>query len=241
MLINLLVFFGVLIVTGVILISLTPKHVIEAQRETVFYVNKPYQEVAKSLVTNKVMECILDANGATLLQQTWVDRKFGIQRPLNPKLRTWQFAGTANAQVLVRNPDVGQIPVSLIQDIDANQDRILVRTRLAQPLAVGITDLEQYIFIENQGDQTKVTFRLYMKLHRRVPAFARDYANKRVQQAADNQVAVFEPVFVRCVNQPPKGILSLIPQLNNVQNQVPDQSQQRMPFLRRNPRIHIEF
>lgn len=238
----LLVVVGGFGTTAYMLFRNAPKCTIEAHRETSFVVNKPYQDVTKALITSKVMDCVLQANGAYLLDQQWADKKFAVQRPLSAKHRTWQFGGVATARVMIRDPDAGETVVQLVQEVDASQDRIKIRTILDKPLAVGITDMQQRILIERHGEnQTKVSFQLYMKLQRHVPSFAREYANKRVQQAADKQIMVFEPVFTKCVSQPSKGWMSLIPALNDVQGKVQPRPENRRRQLRRSPSVYLEF
>ena len=183
-----------------------PKYTVEVCRKKQFVIDKDFVSVRKSLSQGKFEEEILKANNAVMIEKTWINKGFHIERPLK-KDRYWEFNGSLLAKVGVNNPRTGQMTVELKHDVLVTTDAIQLEANLARPLEVGLTNLRQKIVMVPQGDKTLVRIEVSMRLSRFVPGFFREYAQKQLMQAADSSVDAFESVLKNL--PPPKPGLNL--------------------------------
>jgi len=200
-----LLFFVIFALLAAVYFSL-PKYTTEVCRRKQFVVNKDFVSMRKVLSQGKFEEEILKANNATMIQKTWIDKSFHIERPLK-KDRYWEFNGVLQAKVGVNNPKTGQMTVDMQHNVLVTTDKIDLEAKLMRPLDIGITDLRQKITMVPYGDKTLIKVEVAMRLHRYVPKFMREYANKSLMEAADNSVETIEAVIISL--PPPKPGLNL--------------------------------
>lgn len=184
-----------------------PKYTAEVCRRKQFIVDRDFVSMRKSLSQGRFEEEILRANNAVMIQKSWVDKGFHIERPLK-KDRYWEFSGVLHAKVGVNDPHTGQTTVDLQHVVLVTTDKIELEATLMRPLEIGVTDLRQKIYMEPHGDKTLVRIEVAMRLHRFVPNFMQKYAKESLMKAADNSVNTFETVITN-LPSPKPGILNL--------------------------------
>lgn len=168
---------------------------IETTRQIEFIVEEPFQKVAQTLVRKDMMAHVVESNNGSIIDKKWVNRNFDLSRPFNAKLRTWEFNGTLEAKLKIRDDYAGERIVDLKQNVQANQEIIWINSTLATPTQVGLTGMEQWIEIFPEEQRTKIRFTVSMSLKRLIPTCYHRYAETQVNKAADRQIANFEPVF----------------------------------------------
>lgn len=183
-----------------------PKYTAEVCRRKQFVVDRDFVSMRKSLSQGRFEEEILRANNATMIQKSWIDKGFHIERPLR-KDRYWEFNGVLQAKVSVNDPRTGQMTVDLQHKVLVTPEQIDLEATLMRPLSVGVTDLRQKIHMEPYGDKTLIRVEVAMRLHRFVPSFMQEYAKESLMKAADNSVNTFETVIKGL--PPPKPGLNL--------------------------------
>jgi len=184
---------GIVIMAVLIIVHL-PHTVIQESSATQFVLNVPFKEVQKSIRKGNFEQETLKINNAELLQKQWIDRNFNIQRPLKAD-RYWEFSGRLLAKVRVDNPQAGKMDVELVEDIFFATNRIEVKTQLAKPLAIGVSDIRQEIVIYPYGQTTRVELSSNITLKRFVPWFMTDYARKQVKSATEQSVSKMESIL----------------------------------------------
>lgn len=124
-----------------------PKYTAEVCRRKQFVVDRDFVSMRKSLSQGRFEEEILRANNATMIQKSWIDKGFHIERPLR-KDRYWEFNGVLQAKVSVNDPRTGQMTVDLQHKVLVTPEQIDLEATLMRPLSVGVTDLRQKIHME---------------------------------------------------------------------------------------------
>jgi hypothetical protein len=181
---------------GGTLLYFTPEYVVETSREHSFVIDADFVSVRRSLRKEDIMERILAANNGEVLEKKWVGGDFHIKHILNRELRTWTLNGKINAKVLIRETGQGEMVVDLKQDLYVTPQLISSKTRLAKPLPVGVSHLDEAIDIRPHGqNQTRVDIRLYMRFCRKIPSLYRQYACEQINRSADKQIADIEQEF----------------------------------------------
>ncbi len=150
--------------------------------------NCPFKTIQKGLKQGKFEKETLRINGAVILEKKWIDQQFHIERILH-KDRYWEFRGQLLAKVQVDNPKAGKLTVDLVEEIEFAIDHITIKTTLAKPLEIGLTDMKETISIVPQGDnQTRVKLTTYLKLHRWIPKSWKSFAQEQMDGAANEAI-----------------------------------------------------
>jgi hypothetical protein len=100
-----------------------PKYTAEVCRRKQFVVDRDFVSMRKSLSQGRFEEEILRANNATMIQKSWIDKGFHIERPLR-KDRYWEFNGVLQAKVSVNDPRTGQMTVDLQHKVLVTPEQI---------------------------------------------------------------------------------------------------------------------
>lgn len=167
-----------------------PKYNIEVCRRKQVILEKDFVSIRKALSQGKFEEQILQANNAIMIQKSWTDKNFQIQRLIG-KDKYWEFSGTLYAQVQVESQGKPMV-VELQHDVLVSTTKIELEATLIRPLEIGVTDLRQKIFMKPIGHKTLVQIEVAMKLHRFVPFFMHEYAKQALMKAADNSANIIE-------------------------------------------------
>lgn len=184
------------ILTCVVLYSLLPNYTVEAYREHQFVINKSITEVQMALGKDDIMQKLLDANNARVLEQRWVDGDIHIQRPFSREHRKWNLSGTFFIKVAIQDPLAGELILDLQQKLDISREYIHVDLCLDKPMNIGVTDMRQVIKFEKHGeDQTIISMKVYLRFCRKVPSFLQDFTYSKVHESADMIIKQFEPLL----------------------------------------------
>jgi hypothetical protein len=179
------------ILAGVLIVRNLPKRVIHESSSTQFVMDCPFADIQKGMRQGKFEQETLKINNAEVLGKEWIDKHFNVQRPLR-KDRYWEFSGRLIAKVRVTDSRIGAMEVELIEDIFFAKDRIEIKTQLAHPLPIGVSDLLQEIIIYPEGNKTVVELNSDITLKRYVPWFLADSARKQVKSATEESIVKME-------------------------------------------------
>ena len=189
-----LVLVALVILMGVFIWKNLPKSTIQEATQTEFVTETSFKDIQRAMRKGNFEQETLRINGAELVSKQWLDKHFNIQRPLR-KDRHWEFSGRLLAKVRVDNQHAGKMEVELVEDIFFATDRIEVKTRLAKPLGIGVSDIYQEICIVPEGEKARVKLSSQITLKRFVPFFMKDYATKEVKGATVDSVSRMETVI----------------------------------------------
>lgn len=181
---------SILFILGTIGYFFLPKYTLEVCRRKQIVVDKDFTSLRKSLVQGKFEKEILRINNATMVRQNWINKNFQIQRLIG-KDKYWEFCGTLYAQVKVEHQGSPMI-VDLEHDVVVATNKIELKSTLIRPLEIGVTDLQENIFMRPYGNKTLVQIEVSMRLHRFVPFFMHEYAKQSLMKAADDSANAFE-------------------------------------------------
>jgi hypothetical protein len=175
-------------------IKYMPHSIVQEASNTEFVMDIPFKEVQKAVRKGQFEQETLRINNAELVSKQWSHKHLDIQRPLK-KDRYIEFSGRLFAKVRVDNQHAGKIEVELVEDVCFATDRIEVKTTLARPLAIGVSDMRQEILMTPQGDKTYVRLSSNITLKRYIPFFMAEYARKQVKTATVDSVQKMEYVI----------------------------------------------
>lgn len=168
-----------------------PQTIISFEGNHSFVLNVPFKEIKKSMLISNFEQETLRINNAELLQKRWMDKNINIQRPFKSN-RYFEFSGSLLAKVRVDDPRAGKMDVELVEDIFFSTNKIEIKTQLAKPLSIGVSEIEQEILIYPDGQTTFVKLRSSITLKRFVPWFMKDYARQQVKDATDSSISKME-------------------------------------------------
>ncbi len=165
---------------------------VESSHAKEFIMDTPFKKIQKGLRKGKFEQETMRINNAVMLEQRWIDHDIHFERLLR-KDRYWEFKGKMYAKVQVSDPKAGTLQVDLIEDVVFAINRIEIKTQLARPLDVGVTDLKESIIMLPVGEtQTNVRLSSYLKLQRYIPKMFKDYAQTELDNASSGAIANME-------------------------------------------------
>ena len=180
-----------IVVLGMLIAFNLPQTIFPSEKKHSFILDVPFQKIKKSMLISNFEQETLKINNAELLQKRWIDKNINIQRPLKPD-RYFEFSGRLLAKVRVDDPRAGKMDVELVEDIFFSTNKIEIKTQLAKPLSIGVSEIEQEILIYPDGQTTVVKLRSSITFKRFVPWFLKDYARQQVEDATDSSISKME-------------------------------------------------
>lgn len=175
-------------------IKYLPQTQVQEQLSHEFVLDLPFSDIRRTILQGRFEQETLRINESEMIAKKWTDIHVDLQRPLRSN-RHFEFNGRMTARVRVKTPQLGKIEIDLIEDVCIATDRIEVITRLDKPLSIGISDIEQSIFIIPEGDKSKIELKNKIILKRYIPGFMENYVRSEVKKATEDSITKMEYVI----------------------------------------------
>lgn len=164
-----------------------------------FIVNEDFDVVRKTLVRTPAKYKILEANGATVIEQKWDNLSLGLDRIINPN---WMVDGSSVIKLNVKNPHWGQRVMIVKQIINITPDKMLITVVLLRP----VEELKSYkmvLDLGRYGDRTVVDVKLVMGIEVNAPhtQSVHDLINNRLKKAANETIVANQESIISNVEK----------------------------------------
>ena len=171
---------------------------VESSAEHQFTIDERMPRVRKILVRTNAVKSIVAMADAKLLDQKWLDMKFDLGGKLLD--RNWNVDGSGQLDVVVFNSYLGDVDLTIDQDVDIRPDRMETISKLAKS-SDAITAYDSKILL-TPDDDGKATFQtsLNLEISTKANIFTRYFVSNGIKAAADRALKAQEKAIRKIVS-----------------------------------------
>ena len=161
------------------------KHESHSEESLEFTIDKPYLQTVRNLATKNSLERIAEDNNATVTGKYW--DHFNVEVPQKIlRLKDYKINGTLRFTVSKEDPDLGDLRLTFVQDMDLDEHILRLNTKLLMPdpkIPVISKMVEISPLVEEDMPKTHVLARSELKVRKTIPFFLRDHMDKMVEES----------------------------------------------------------
>ena len=181
---------------------------VESSAQHEFTINESMPRVRKIIVRTNAVKKIVAMADAKLLDQKWLDMNFDAGGKILD--RDWNVDGSGQLEVVVENAYLGDVNLTLDQNVDIRRDRLESVSKLAKSSGA-ITKYDSSIELTPDSDgKAKFQTALSLEISTKANFFTRSIVEKNIKAAADNALKDQEEAFRQIVDDK-KGELLILP------------------------------
>ncbi len=162
------------------------ENISETTATSVYFIDKDFDEVRPIIVRTNSTKELATLDNSELTHQEWLSLKFKMLSLLRMR---WNIKGTAKLVVKVDDPELGEQVLNLYQKIYINPDKIDSKVWLNKPCS-HILDYRIRVKFERDGDRTKVTTKIYLKIKHTIPFnyHWKEYMDGKAKEAGERSL-----------------------------------------------------
>jgi len=187
---------------------LFPENISETTATSVYFIEKDFDDVRPIMVRTNSTKELATLDNSELIYQEWEKLDFKLISLFRMR---WKIDGVAKLIVKVNDPDLGEQVLNLYQRVYINPDRINSKVWMTSPASY-ILDYKIKTEFVRDGDRTKVTTVIYLKIRHKIPFkyYWKDYMDGKVKKAGERSLKRNE-AGVRAIIKKYTGKKLLIP------------------------------
>ena len=181
---------------------------VESTAQHEFTIDERMARVRKILVRTNAAKKIVAMADAELLDQKWLDMEFDLGKKILD--RDWHVDGDGQLEVVVNNSYLGEINLTLDQNVDIRRERLEVVSKLNESTGA-ITKYDSTVELSSD-ENGKAHFRTSLSLIVSTSAnfFTRSVVKRNIEAAAANALESQEQAFRKVVSDM-EGELLILP------------------------------
>ena len=172
---------------------------VESSAQHEFTIDERMPRVRKILVRTNAVKKIVAMADAKLMDQKWLDMQFDSGGKLLD--RNWHVEGNGELEVVVNNGYLGDVNLTLDQDVDIRREQLKSVSKLAKTSGA-ITKYNSGIELTPDSDgNAKFQTSLSLEVSTKANFFTRGIVEKNIRAAADNALKAQEQAFRQIVDE----------------------------------------